>query len=74
MDKTDLIAFFQEFRTSCISTESADILTNSDNCAQIDEHFDGYNISKLDVRRMYRFLDKTSKKDFAVAIEDDFLE
>lgn len=74
MDKTDLIAFFQEFRTSCISTESTDILTISENCAQIDEHFDGYNISKLDVRRMYRFLDKTSKKDFSVVIDDDFLE
>ena len=74
MDKTDLIAFFQEFRTSCISTESTDILTISENCSQIDEHFDGYNISKLDVRRMYRFLDKTSKKDFVVATDDDFLE
>ena len=37
----------------------------------LEELFDGYSINKLDIKRMYRFLDKNVKKD---AIVDDLEE
>lgn len=74
MDKKDMIAFFQEFRESNIFTDTSDILNISDNCEQIEKQFEGHNITKLDVRRMFRFLDKTSKKDSLITIIDDDFE
>jgi DNA polymerase III delta prime subunit len=73
LDKKDMISFFQEFRLNTLDTNTPDILSISSNCDYISEMFDGYNISKLDVRRIYRFLDKTSKRD-AVLISDEFDE
>ena len=73
MDKKDMITFFQDFRTQYLITDTSDILSVPSNCEHIVNMFDGYNISKLDVRRIYRFLDKTSKRDSAV-IMDEYIE
>jgi hypothetical protein len=48
----------------------------TDFCSQIDrlndveKIFETYNISKLDIKRMYRYLDKNVKKD-ALVEEDE---
>lgn len=66
MDKKDLVAFFQELR----------LFYGTDFCSQIDrlndveKIFETYNISKLDIKRMYRYLDKNVKKD-ALVEEDE---
>jgi hypothetical protein len=65
MDKKDLVAFFQEVRLMYgqdAELASDDILVLFDNTA----------ITKLDMKRMYRYLDKTVKKDSASSsLEDD---
>ena len=63
--------FFNEFRLQYLITDTSDILSVPSNCEHIVNMFDGYNISKLDVRRIYRFLDKTSKRDTNAIITDE---
>jgi hypothetical protein len=79
MDKKDLIAFFQETRlyygkNFYNQLEQLDKLKNSDNNDNsgkfsnlnmeiIIQLFENYNISKLDIKRMYRYLDKNVKKE-----------
>ena len=70
MDKKDVIAFFQELRSSLPIHPSGDFLCNSDNINFIEELFEGYEITKLDIKRMYRFLDKNVKKDSLIEEED----
>ena len=73
MDKKDMIAFFQEMRLffgkmdqkSSTNEKSASIET------QMEELFETLNISKLDIRRIYRYLDKNVKKDSALLSIDD---
>ena len=72
MDKKDVIAFFQELRLflgngsngSNVSTNSANA-TNGQNSNAIYEHLDDLfqstDINRLDIKRMYRFLDKNSE-------------
>jgi len=61
MDKKDLIAFFQELRIYYGENfqSQADILN------QVEESFENNNVSKLDIKRMYRYLDKNVKKTIA---------
>jgi hypothetical protein len=61
MDKKDLIAFFQELRIYYGENfqSQADILN------QVEESFENSNVSKLDIKRMYRYLDKNVKKTIA---------
>lgn len=70
MDKKDLVSFFQEMRLF-FNREDHDFLQSSDGMAQMDILFENYNITKLDIRRMYRYLDKNVKKESEVLIEDD---
>ena len=58
MDQKDLFAFFQSIREE----KSED---------EIYEIFENYEISKLDVKRMYRYLDKHSLSDDITEIEVD---
>jgi hypothetical protein len=61
MDKKDVISFFQELR----------LFYQFDTCdkiSDIDKIFESYDISKLDIRRIYRYLDKNIKKE---AITDE---
>jgi len=36
---------------------------------EIEELFEDYNINKLDIKRMYRYLDKNIKKDMEDEID-----
>ena len=68
LDKKDLIAFFQEIRLYY----KTDFLSQScDVYNKIDKLFENYNVNKLDVKRMYRYLDKNVKRD---AMEDEISE
>jgi len=60
LDKTDLIFMFQEIR----------LMMNNNDTHNIEEIFEKYNINKLDIQRMYRYMDKSVKKD-AVTIDID---
>jgi DNA polymerase III delta prime subunit len=57
MDKRDVIAFFQELRLFYGKT----FYNQTDKLNQVMEMFQTLNISKLDVKRMYRYLDKNVK-------------
>ena len=61
MDKKDLIAFFQELRFFF----GADFQNNVESMAQVCKLFENNNIGKLDIKRMYRYLDNNSKKTAA---------
>jgi hypothetical protein len=63
MDTKDLVAFFQELRIKMEKQCDGDVLNDNENIKYIEHLFEGYEISKLDIKRMYRFLDKNVKKD-----------
>jgi len=65
IDKKDLISFFQELRLYY----GKDFLNNIEILHEVEKIFENNNISKLDIKRMYRYLDKNVKKD--VIVEDD---
>ena len=65
MDKKDIIAFFQELRLF----HGKDFLSNPEKVSQVEKVFENYDIDKLDIKRMYRYLDKNVKKE--VIIEED---
>jgi hypothetical protein len=67
MDKKDLIAFFQELRLYY----GKENVQTPEALNQIEQIFENQAISKLDIRRMYRYLDKNVKKDVVAAEESD---
>jgi hypothetical protein len=66
MDKKDLIAFFQELRLFY----GKDFYNNVEKLNQVSVLFENTNISKLDIKRMYRYLDKNVKRDVLLVDED----
>jgi hypothetical protein len=64
MDKNDLISFFQELRIRF----GPELINKDKN--NIEQLFEDYDISKLDIKRIYRYLDKNVKKD-ALIVDDD---
>ena len=66
MDKKDLIAFFQELRI----INGNEFYNNSEVLGQIEFLFEKYNINKLDIKRVYRYLDKNIKKDVVLDLDD----
>ena len=40
----------------------------------IERIFENYNIDKLDIKRIYRYLDKNVKKEVAIYEDDDSVE
>lgn len=66
MDKKDVVAFFQEVRL----IHGEDFLSRTDLASKIDELLENLNINKLDLKRIYRYLDKNVKKD--VVVDDEF--
>jgi DNA polymerase III delta prime subunit len=66
MDRKDLISFFQELRLF----HGKDGLNASDTMNKIDKIFENYEIDKLDIKRIYRYLDKNVKKE--ALIEEDY--
>ena len=67
MDKKDLIAFFQEIQIS----KGTEFYNNIEKMAQTEKIFENYNISKLDIKRVYRYLDKNVKKDAIIQDIDE---
>jgi len=64
MDKKDLVAFFQELRLFY----GNDFYNDSEKMLEVEKIFENYDINKLDIKRMYRYLDKNVKKD---AVNED---
>ena len=79
MDKKDLTAFFQELRLNIVGANPeyaeglsyAEVLNNTELLAQFEQIFENYNIKKLDIRRIYRYLDRNVKKDAVLEEEDE---
>jgi DNA polymerase III delta prime subunit len=70
MDKKDLLSFFQELRLQ----HGEEFYNNIEKINDIMKIFENYNITKLDIKRIYRYLDKNVKKDVQCnvdEIEDD---
>jgi hypothetical protein len=67
MDKKDLISFFQELRLFY----GTNFYNECDKINEIEKLFETYGMNKLDIKRMYRYLDKNVKKDAIVEEEDD---
>jgi replication factor C subunit 1 len=67
MDKKDLVAFFQELRLFY----DGDFCGSLEKLNDVEKLFETYAISKLDIKRMYRYLDKNVKKDALVEEDDD---
>jgi len=59
MDKKDLISFFQELRLYY----GKDFYQQPEKMGIVESLLENYNISKLDIKRMYRYLDKNVKKE-----------
>ena len=67
MDKKDILSFFQELRL----IHGEDFLSRTDFSTKIDEILENLNINKLDMKRIYRYLDKNVKKDATIEEEDE---
>lgn len=66
MDKKDLIAFFQELRLFF----GKEFYQTPEVLNKVELMFENYNINKLDIKRMYRYLDKNVKKTTGI-VEDE---
>jgi len=62
LDKKDLISLFQEIRLYY----DKENINNVDILNKLEIFFQDYDISKLDIKRLYRYLDKNSKKDLDI--------
>lgn len=65
LDKKDMLAMFQELRIF----KGRDFYEKNDILNAVEKMFQDTNITKLDIKRVYRFLDKNVKKD--ALIEED---
>ena len=65
LDKKDLISLFQEIRLYY----DKENINNVDILNKLEIFFQDYDISKLDIKRLYRYLDKNSKKDLDIEVE-----
>ena len=72
MDKKDVMTLFHELRLYY----GGDFCNNIELLNNIENLFEPYGISKLDIKRMYRYLDRTVKKDLLISNDeyDDILE
>jgi hypothetical protein len=65
MDKKDLISFFHEMRIF-YADKNLDIINDTNVLNTLEKLFENYEINKLDIKRMYRYLDRNVKKEVAV--------
>ena len=70
IDKKDMISFFQELRLFF----GKDFMNQTEKMTEVEKIFENFNISKLDIKRLYRYLDKNVKKDLLSLEEDLELE
>jgi DNA polymerase III delta prime subunit len=66
MDKKDLLSFFQELRLKY----GEEFYNNMDIMNDMVKLFENYNITKLDIKRIYRYLDKNVKKDVQINMDE----
>jgi len=67
LDKKDTVALFQELRLYY----GDDLITNMEHINSIEQIFEPYGLTKLDIKRIYRYLDRTVKRDVVVLQEDE---
>jgi hypothetical protein len=68
MDKKDIITMFQELRLYY----DGEFCHISEKLNEVEGIFEDYNITKLDIKRMYRYLDKNVKKEAPGSSDDLF--
>jgi len=68
MDKKDICALFQELR---LVYDLHTNINNNEVMSAVEELFENYDINKLDIKRMYRYLDKNVKKEVLVLGDDE---
>jgi hypothetical protein len=61
MDKKDLMTFFQEMRIYYME-KNPDFMNDVATMNSIEAIFESYEINKLDIKRIYRYLDRNVKK------------
>lgn len=66
MEKKDVISLFQELRLYY----GKDFSNNVDVLNEVEEIFEPYELSKLDIKRIYRYLDRTVKKESAATLDE----
>jgi len=64
MDKKDLFTFFQEMRK-----KYGDV-SKHENLSRLEKRLEEYDICRLDIKRIYRYLDKNIKKDDPTELMD----
>jgi hypothetical protein len=67
MDKKDLISYFQELRLFY----GNEYYLNTEILSMVEQTINNANIDKLDIKRIYRYLDRNVKKDIQSNIDDD---
>jgi hypothetical protein len=67
LDKRDIISLFQELRVFL----KEDFCNNVELLNSVEQVFENYNLTKLDIRRIYRYLDKNVKREVAVVEEEE---
>ena len=67
VDKKDLLCMFEELRMF----KNVPNIYKNDTLLQIEKWFEDYEISKLEIRRIYRYLDKNEKKEI---VDDTILD
>ena len=70
MDKKDLISFFHEMRIF-YADKNLDIINDANVINALEKMFETYEINKLDIKRMYRYLDRNVKKEVEGDLDDD---
>ena len=68
LDKKDLLSMFQELKIYNQVIEHTNII---DDLNKIEKMFQDMNITKLDIKRIYRYLEKNVKKDELIEDEID---
>jgi hypothetical protein len=64
------VSFFQEIRLHY----GEDFLNKLESLNDVEKFLDNEEISKLDIKRMYRYLDKNVKRDAVITGDDLELE
>ena len=70
MDKKDLTNMFQELKFF----KGGDFCNNIEQLNEVEKIFEDYNISKLDIKRIYRYLDKNIKKEIINYGDDELFD
>jgi len=54
--------------------KGGDFCNNIEQLNEVEKIFEDYNISKLDIKRIYRYLDKNIKKEVIIYGDDDIAD